>query len=149
MRIEDEIKVREFHNPTHRLVVNIGYTSSWLNSHSSRFMKRFGLSIQQFNLLRILRGQHPKPAGINLLIERMVDKQSNASRLVERMRTKGLVDRTVCPEDRRRVDVVITQQGLDLLEKIDRELYAFQDGLVNLTPQEIDTLSGLLDKMRG
>lgn len=149
MRLEDEIKVREFHNGVHKALVNIQFTSSWLGSQSARFMKRWSLSVQQFNVLRILRGQHPNPASVNLLIDRMVDKQSNASRLVEKMRAKGLVERTICPDDRRRVDVIITQKGLDLLAQIDKELYGFQDSIIKLTEEEAATLNHLLDKLRG
>jgi DNA-binding MarR family transcriptional regulator len=82
-------------------------------------LKPYGVTPQQFNILRILRGQHPKPAKVQLLQERMLDKMSNASRLVERLRNKGLVERKICKMDRRAVDVIITESGLNLLRKLD------------------------------
>jgi len=100
----------------------------------------------QFNLLRILRGQYPKPATINLLIERMLDKTSNASRLVDKLEAKNLVTRKQCPNDRRTVDVLITQAGLDLLSRMDEE--DIYQAINNLTEPEARQLNLLLDKIR-
>jgi len=100
----------------------------------------------QFNILRILRGQHPQPATINLLIERMLDKTSNASRLVDKLEAKGLVTRKQCPNDRRTVDVMITAAGLNLLLQMDKE--DIYQSLNNLTGQEAEQLNLLLDKIR-
>ena len=100
----------------------------------------------QFNILRILRGQHPQPATINLLIERMLDKTSNASRLVDKLEAKGLVTRNQCPNDRRTVDVMITAAGLNLLLQMDKE--DIYQSLNNLTDQEAEQLNLLLDKIR-
>ena len=119
MRLEEEIKQKKFKSEKHKAVLNIIYTANWLKAHHARFLKDYEISPEQYNILRILRGQHPKPATINLLIDRMLDKMSNASRLVEKLRMKGHVERRANEKDRRAVDVAITKKGLDLLSKLD------------------------------
>jgi DNA-binding MarR family transcriptional regulator len=149
MEIGKEIKQSKFKNEHHKLLINILFTSSWLASKHATSLKPYGISTQQFNILRILRGQHPKPATVNLLIDRMLDKNSNASRLVEKLRIKKLVERAICPEDRRAVNVVITQKGLDLLALLDGQDDAFNTELNNLSEKEAIQLNLLLDKLRG
>ena len=95
------------------------YTGNWVQFLHGKALKPFGLTVQQYNVLRILRGQHPNPCTVNLIVDRMLDKSSNASRIVERLVSKGLVKRTPCEQDRRAVDVLITQEGLNLLEASD------------------------------
>lgn len=149
MEIGKEIKQTKFKNEYQKMLINILFTSNWLEAKHAVNMKPFGISTQQFNLLRILRGQHPKPASVNLLINRMLDKNSNASRLVEKLRVKKLVERTICPEDRRAVNVLITQKGLDLLAEIDKQENHFFKELKCLTEKEAETINTLLDKLRG
>jgi DNA-binding MarR family transcriptional regulator len=149
MEIGKEIKQSKFRSEYHKMLLNILFTSGWLSAKHSGTLKPFGISAQQFNLLRILRGQHPKPASVNLLIDRMLDKSSNASRLVEKLRLKKLAERTVCPEDRRAVNVIITQKGLDLLAELDKYEGAFLKDLKTLTEKEAEQLNHLLDKLRG
>lgn len=148
MEIGKEIKQAKFKNEYQKLLINIMFTSNWLAAKHACNIKAYGISSQQFNLLRILRGQHPKPATVNLLIDRMLDKNSNASRLVEKLRLKKLVERATCQDDRRAVNVVITQKGLDMLAEIDREEDKFLESLKNLTEQEAEALNTLLDKLR-
>lgn len=149
MKLEEEIKQKKFRNEYHKLAVNIIYTHGWLLNNQSAFLKKHGITGAQFNILRILRGQYPNPASINLLKERMLDKMSDASRLVERLLLKDLVDRKICPDDRRRVEVVITEKGLKLLEDIDRHNEDFDQIINKLGPEEAQKLNDLLDKMRG
>jgi DNA-binding MarR family transcriptional regulator len=149
MEIGKEIKQEKFRNEHHKLVINILFTSSWLGALHASNLKPFGISTQQFNILRILRGQHPKPATVNLLIDRMLDKNSNASRLVEKLRTKNLIERATCPEDRRAVNVVITKKGLDLLTELDKQEVVFLKGLKNLSSEQAQQLNFLLDTLRG
>ena len=149
MKIEDEIKqTKKFKSEHQRLVVNIMFTSSWLYRNHGQFLKSYGISPEQFNVLRILRGQHPKCANNQLITERMIDKSSNCSRIVEKLKQKGFVDRKENKEDRRHVDITITQKGLTLLEKIDNENI---DNTLkeNLSVKEAETLNELLDKLRG
>lgn len=149
MEIGKEIKQSKFKSEHQKMLINILFTSGWLNSKHGSNLKPHGISSQQYNLLRILRGQHPKPATVNLLIERMLDKNSNASRLVEKLRLKKLVERATCPEDRRAVNVVITKKGLDLLVELDSLEETFIEELrENLTEQEAAQINLLLDKLR-
>lgn len=149
MDIEKEIKQGKFRNAIHKASVNIIFTSGWLSMNQSRILKPFGVSLQQFNILRILRGQFPNPATVRLLQERMLDKMSNASRLVEKLRKKGFVERTECEDDRRRVDVLISRKGLDVLDKLDIIFNEVSESLQKLTEEESTELSRLLDKFRG
>jgi DNA-binding MarR family transcriptional regulator len=149
MRLEDEIKQKEFKNEYAKSLVNIIYTFNWVDSHTRDFLKKFSITPQQFNILRILRGQQPNPATINLLKERMLDKMCDASRMVERLKTKNLVERQVCEKDRRAVDIIITKKGLDLLTKIDKEMPDYEKIMQNLTTAEVKQLNQLLDKLRG
>lgn len=149
MKLEEEIQQKKFRNEYHKLAVNIFYTHGWLLNHQAVFLKKCGITAAQFNILRILRGQYPNPASVNLLKERMLDKMSDASRLVERLKQKDLVDREICPEDRRRVEVVITKKGLKLLEDIDKREDEADQLFSKLSSSEAKTLNQLLDKMRG
>ncbi|MBZ0200218.1 MAG: MarR family transcriptional regulator, partial [Ignavibacteriaceae bacterium] len=127
MKLEVEIKQKSFRNEYHKLAVNIIFTHGWLQNINAIFLKKYDLTSQQFNILRILRGQHPHPASINLLKDRMLDKMSDVSRLVERLRVKGLLHRTICNNDRRKSDVEITAGGLNLLNDIDAFENEFDD----------------------
>jgi DNA-binding MarR family transcriptional regulator len=149
MEIGKEIKQSKFKNEYHKMFINILFTSGWLAAKDSAHLKPYGISTQQFNILRILRGQHPKPATVNLLIDRMFDKNSNASRLVEKLRLKKFVERATCPDDRRAVNVIITQKGLELLAEIDKQETSFLKELKNLSEKEAEQMNLLLDKLRG
>lgn len=149
MEIGKEIKQAKFKNEYQKLLINVLFTSGWLSAKHASSLKPYGISTQQFNILRILRGQHPKPATVNLLIDRMLDKNSNASRLVEKLRIKKLVDRAVCPDDRRAVNVIITQKGLDLLEELDKLDLNLTKDMKNISEKEAAMVNSLLDKLRG
>lgn len=149
MKLEKEINQSQFTNEFQKLAVNIIFTHGWLMSFQNEFFKKYGITAPQYNVLRILRGQHPNSASINLLKERMLDKSSDASRIVERLRVKGFVDRVICDEDRRKVNVNITTEGLKLLNKMDTLDDELRKNLRNLSKQEAQTLNSLLDKLRG
>lgn len=149
MKLEDEIKQKKFKNDFHKLAVNLIYTHGWLSNHQAEFFKNFDITGAQYNILRILRGQHPNPASINLLKDRMLDKMSDASRLVERLKNKGLVEREICPEDRRKVEVKITDSGIELLKKMDDLEDKFENLFANIKSSEAKMLNELLDKIRG
>lgn len=148
VRLEDEIKQSKFKNEYHKLGVNVVFTANWLSHSHSKQCKEYDITPEQFNILRILRGQHPKPATVNLMIERMLNKMSNVSRLVEKLRKKGLVERQTCQEDRRACDVAITKKGLDLLLELDKAEKEWQKMLTNLSETEAEKLNQLLDKLR-
>jgi DNA-binding MarR family transcriptional regulator len=149
MKLEDEIKQKNFENEFQKLAVNIIYTHGWLTYSQSKTFQQYGITGTQFNILRILRGQHPKPASVNLLKERMLDKQSDVSRMVERLRVKGLVERTICFNDRRKAEVLISDIGLKLLEKLDEESTEFDKAFKYITGNEAKIINDLLDKLRG
>lgn len=150
MSIETDIKqTTPFRSPYQRVLVNVIYTSNWLASSQMQMLKPFGLTLQQYNVLRILRGQSPNPVKVTDITERMLDKMSNASRLVDKLVAKKLVLRTECPSDRRAVDVVITEDGLAMLTKLDvhqAEWSAIQRS--KLSEEEAIYLSQLLDRLR-
>lgn len=150
MRLEDEIKQTTFQSEGQKAYLNIVFTSGWLSLRQAAAFRPYGITLPQFNVLRILRGQHPKPATVALLIERMLDKTSNASRIVDKLEEKKLVTRTVCPANRRAVDIRITEAGLQLLRQIDESghLLANQTGMNDLTDDELAQLNYLLDKIR-
>lgn len=149
MRLEDEIQQENFKSDELKAVVNIIYTGNWLTKKHSDFLKSYSISVPQFNLLRILRGQSPKPSSVNMLIDRMLDKTSNASRLVDKLETKKLVERKVCKVDKRQVDVFITDKGLTLLSQLDEDIVLPFGEKNKLTDEEFVQLNNLLDKLRG
>ncbi|GAA4304365.1 MarR family transcriptional regulator [Nibribacter koreensis] len=148
MKIEDEIKQSTFKDSFQKAYINIVYTANGLQLGQSTVLKSYGITLPQYNILRILRGQYPKPATVNLLIERMLDKTSNASRIVDKLEAKQLVTRTQCPSDRRTVDIVITEKGLKMLEELDKIQEGTKHGIQNLSAEEAEQLSLLLDKIR-
>ena len=150
MRIEDEIKQPTFRNDTQKAYINLIYTAGWLQVRQAAVFKPFGITLPQYNILRILRGQHPLPATVALLIDRMLDKTSNASRIVDKLEEKKLVTRRVCPANRRAVDIRITNEGLELLNQIEEtdNTSPINLSLNNLTTNELQQLSTLLDKIR-
>ena len=149
MHIEEEIQSTNFEDNYHKAVINISYTYSWLNNVLRCQFEKHNLTNQQFNVLRILRGQYPKAATVNLIKERMLDKMSDASRIVDRLVQKGLVSRCTNNEDRRAVDIRISDIGLGILSKMDTEFKTKELLKNNLTEEEAEKLSDLLDKLRG
>ena len=149
MKIDEEIQSNNFEDNYHKAVININYTQGWLSNTFRCKFEKFNLTEQQFNILRILRGQYPKPATVNLLKERMIDKMSDASRIVDRLIQKGLVSRCTNTQDRRAVDIRISEQGLEILATMDAEFKTKDVLKKNLTEEEAALLSDLLDKMRG
>jgi len=148
MSIETDIKQKKFRSPYQRLALNLVYTSNWIQYQQMEIFREHDITSQQFNVLRILRGQHPNPIKVSDIAERMLDKNSNTSRLIDKLLAKKLVDRKSCPNDRRAVDVVITETGLELLRSLDPEIEASENTLARITPEEADLISLLLDKLR-
>ena len=148
MSIEEEIVQEQFLNQNHKTLVNIIYTHSFLINRMSGFFKGQGITRQQFNVLRILRGQYPKLANLNLIKERILDKMSDASRIVERLRIKKLVVRKQSRNDRREVEITISQQGLKLLEGTDNEIKEVYKMFDCFSNDELTHLNLLLDKFR-
>lgn len=148
MRLEQEIKTKQFRSERHKLTVNIIYSYGWLMDRNNKMFHQHGLTLQQYNILRILRGQHPHPCNLQLLKERMLDKQPDVSRLVERLVQKGFIDRKTSIDDRRKLHIVISQVGLELLTRMDAQVIAADDSLNALSTEEVIQLNELLDRLR-
>lgn len=149
MKIEEEIKVKSFSSDWQRASINIVYTANWLSLILEKRAAKKQITLQQFNVLRILRGQLPNPSTNNLLKSRMITNTPDISRLVDRIVAKGLVSRCKNKEDKRAVDLFITDKGLALLEEIEDDMMLNDLLPQNLSEQEAFQLSELLDKFRG
>ncbi len=147
--LEKDIKQKKFRTEYNKALVNLIFTSNYFHQLQLSFLRKYDLTVPQFNILRILRGQYPNASTVNLLIDRMLDKSSNASRIVDKLENKQLVIRKQCPSDRRAVDVFISKEGLDLLSKIDEEFIDWESAVCTLEENECAELNRLLDKMRG
>jgi len=148
MGISEDIKQKVFKSEFNKAIVNIIFTNNWIHEKQMQLFKPYGLTEPQFNTLRILRGQYPKPCTINLIIERMLDRMSNASRIVDKLEKKGLVVRNQCKIDRRAVDVTITEKGLDLLKELDVKMEGWESELRGISEDDAKALNELLDKFR-
>ncbi len=148
MSIGEDIHQKKFKSEFSKALINLFYTNSWLEQKHQEIFKPSGLTTPQFNVLRILRGQYPNPATVNLLINRMIQKSSNASRIVDKLEDKALVDRRQCKNDRRAVDVIISQKGLELLDVLDVKLDKLELNIKRLNDSEAEQLNVLLDKIR-
>lgn len=149
MKIEEEIQQPKFRNVHHKVAVNLLYTAAWLDDRNKNFFKEYGITNQQFNILRILRGQLPNKISGAEIKNRMLDKNSDVSRLLDRLILKKLITKSQCPNDKRAADVLITEAGLDLLKIIDGKMDETDLAVFHLTKTEATQLSDLLDKCRG
>jgi DNA-binding MarR family transcriptional regulator len=148
MRIEEAIQqTKPFKSAYQKVMVNLMFTSNWLEEHLRNILRPYDITIQQYNVLRILRGAN-KALTTSVIRRKLIDKMSDTSRMVDRLCKKGLVHRAQCCGDRRKVDILLTQAGHDLLAEIDRDTPEFDACVSALSPQEAILLSDLLDKMR-
>jgi DNA-binding MarR family transcriptional regulator len=146
MGIEDEIQSK-FRGEYHKIMVNLIYTYNWAMEKSKRFFEKADLTPQQFNILRILRGSG-KPLSTMQIRQRMLDKMSDTSRIVDRLLKKELVSKVVCQNDRRLVDITISDKGLKLLQELDHYNDEMDALLQGVNEEEAKTLNQLLDKLR-
>jgi DNA-binding MarR family transcriptional regulator len=148
MSLEDDIQQNAFQNEYQKAIVNIMHTHNHLIGMMSDVFKKFDITRQQYNVLRILRGQYPAPASINLIKDRMLEKMSDTSRIVERLRLKGLIQREGGKNDKRSAEVTITPEGFNLLKKMQGSVDELELVLTNLSIDEARELNSLLDKLR-
>lgn len=149
MKIEEEIKQKKFRSPLQKVAINLLYTASWLQNQQHQFFKSFGITFSQFNILRILRGQYPnKISGVEIK-SRMLDKNSDIPRLLDRLIKKKMISKSQCPNDKRAADILITEQGLDVLRQMDPLMDQMEKLYIHLSDEEATQLSQLLDKSRG
>lgn len=137
-----------FSSEAQKATINILYTAAWINQMQTQFFKPYGITAAQYNVLRILKGQYPNPTTVAEIINRMIDKSSNASRIIDRLEKKRLVTRTTCKKDRRQVDVKITIDGLTLIDKIAPELGKIENDFNKLNITDLEQLNHLLDTFR-
>jgi DNA-binding MarR family transcriptional regulator len=147
MTLEKDINQTRFRNEHQKATVNIIYTNNWLMERIARILDAAGITSQQYNILRILRGAG-QPLSTSQIRQRMLDKMSDSSRIVDRLIIKGMVKKNDCKSDKRLVDIVITAKGLKLLEKIDAYNGRVDGIMMNLSEAEAKTLNKLLDKIR-
>ena len=149
MKIEEIVKSTVPMDSSKKIIMNIIYTQNVITEHFNEILKPYDLSSEQFNVLRILRGQKGKPANMFVIQERMLAKTSNTTRLVDKLLLKQLVTREVCPANRRKIEVSITPKGLDLLLQLDPKVKVYEQSfLKNLNEEERIQLNELLEKFR-
>jgi DNA-binding MarR family transcriptional regulator len=149
MDIGEIIHQKRFKSAHQKAVLNILYTAGWLQLEQTHWFKPYEISVQQYNVLRILRGSSPEPATVAYIQERMLDRMSNASRLVDKLEVKSLVRREPSQQDRRQTNIFITKKGLEMLQEIDVVFQGEEFRFSNLSESEAIQLSDLLDKLRG
>lgn len=148
MRIEDEIKQDSFRNPVQKAMINLFFTNNWVLTKLRALLGPYKITMQQYNVLRILRGQYPNYVSTSNIRERLIDKMSDTSRIVDRLAQKGWVEKFACQSDKRLVDIRISDKGLNLLKKIDSVETSFDEILGTLSTEDADSLNILLDKIR-
>jgi len=146
--LEDDIRQEKFQNEHQKASINILYTGSWLYNINASFLKKFDITPEQFNVLRILRGSHPTAMMLSEITRRMIDKSSNCTRLVEKLKQKSFVSRVICENNRRQVDISITEKGLQLLKKVDTNMPEWEKAVEKLSKTEAKELNRILDKLR-
>ena len=149
MGIEKDIHQANFTSSRQKAMINILYTYGWVLEKIKSFLSKEDITHQQYNILRILRGASPKPLSTLQIRERMLDKMSDTSRIVDRLVAKNLVMKSTCAADKRLVDVVITDKGQSLLSRIDSETDYVSMIMGNLSENDAEMLSSLLDRLRG
>lgn len=147
--IGEEIQQAEFSDVYQKLGINILFTAAWFGEMNRLALKDYDISLPQYNILRILRGQKGKPITVAGLCERMIDKSSNASRIVDKLEARKLVSRRVCDQDRRQVDVVITEKGFSMLDELDLKVPTFKTIMSKqLSSKDAEALNFALDQIR-
>lgn len=147
--LEDILKTKSQMPLPRKTVLNISVSSTWFRESLSNVLKPFEISLEQFNVLRILRGQKGQPLNLQDIQERMISKMSNTTRLVDKLILKTYVERFTCEKNRRKVEIFITEQGLDLLNRLDGLVDESESQLTsNLSNEELEQLNQLLNKLR-
>lgn len=148
MRLEDAVKVNQFRNESQKAIINLYYTNGLVSGQFKNILKPHGITPQQYNILRILKGQQPNPVRIGMVKERLIDRNADVTRLVERLIKKGLLNRKVCEEDRRQQHLEITSNGLSVLSTIEKDVIDFENATQRLSQEELQQFNALMDKLR-
>ncbi|WP_424120489.1 MarR family winged helix-turn-helix transcriptional regulator [Robiginitalea sp.] len=148
MNVEERIKTTTTLPPERRTIIHLMLVNNHIQDVLAQALKPYDVSIQQFNVLRILRGQKGEPANLSTLNDRMVSRMSNTTRLVDKLILKGLTERNTCPENRRKVEIRLTEEGVNALNKMDIAMEQAEKELMSaLDPKEIGELNKLLDQI--
>lgn len=149
MAIEEEIQTSLLLPSHKKALINVLFTNNWISEEMNKELKPFDISLQQFNVLRILKGQKGKPANLNTLQERMIAKNSNVTRLVDKLAIKGLVSKQVCVSNKRKIEIFITETGLEFLTHLNKTIEIREKEITkSLTSDELQLISDLLTKLR-
>jgi DNA-binding MarR family transcriptional regulator len=149
LKLEEAIKQKRFESPQIKAMLNIMYTANWLMGEFRDVYKPFGITPQQYNVLRILRGKHPESINPSEIKEVMIDKNPDITRLCDRLLAMGLIGRSIDSDNRRKMNIVITDQGLHLLAQIQPLLTERQTQILHRSDTNFELLSELLDELRG
>ncbi|NQY67914.1 MAG: MarR family transcriptional regulator [Flavobacteriales bacterium] len=149
MRFEDEIKQEKFKDVHHKAFLNLMFTSKHMESNGKEVMKPFGVTSQQYNVLRILKGKYPQLRSADEIKQVMIDKSPDLTRLLDRLLIREFVTRETCSDNRRKLEIGITKKGLKQLDKMEPALEEFHKANKRITKKEAEELSKILDKMRG
>ncbi len=148
MELEQELKMSHFQSEHHKAQLNILFTASWLRNLGSHYLKNHDLSHEQYNVLRILRGQSGNPLCVRDITARMIDKSSNTTRIIDKLESKEMLARQASQADRRELQISITPKGLEVLKALDEDFGILPKNTLNLTDSEAHILNKLLDKLR-
>lgn len=149
MRIEEVTKTNSEMDVSRKVILNIIHTQALISENMNDFLKPYDLSSEQFNVLRILKGQKNVPANMSVIQERMITKNSNTTRLIDKLLHKEYVNRKVCIDNRRKIEITITQKGLNVLNELNPKLIEHETFFAqNLSQNELEQLNNLLEKFR-
>lgn len=148
MKLEDVLKTNKFNDEVHKATLNILYTSYWMRDNVSSTMKEIGITSEQFNILRILKGKHPEAMCVKDIASRMIEKSSNVPRILDRLVAKELVMRTTSKEDKRETIISLTDSGMQTLQRANEALAAINKKTIGINNEEAAILNQLLEKLR-
>jgi len=148
VKLEQAIQTSKFKNEQHKATINILYTTYWLKTHVSSCMKQYDITMEQFNVLRILRGMHPEKMCVKNIGSRMIEKSSNVPRIIDRLEAKKMVERVTSAEDKRESLISLTEKGIINLDLASKTLEEINARIIGITEEEAVVMNNLLDKMR-
>lgn len=148
MKIEDELKTNRFKNEQHKAILNIYFTSYWFKTLVTSALKPFGITPEQFNVMRILKGSEETPLCVKSIAERMIERNSNVSRIIDKLESKAYIKKSNSEKDRREVTISLSSSGNEVLQNINQIIDSLQENSIHLEEHEAKELNQLLDKMR-
>ncbi|MBE2288930.1 MAG: MarR family transcriptional regulator [Chitinophagaceae bacterium] len=148
MRLEDAIKSNKFRDEKHKASLNVLYTAYWLKSNFTQVFKACGLTMEQHNVLRILKGMHPEPMCVKEIGARILEKNSNVPRIIDRLVAKKLVKRAQSKQDKRETMISLTEKGIEVIDHARKEIDTYANSLINMNEDDARSLNELLEKMR-